>query len=407
MPAATEEESAVIGRRRWLVPASLPLLIVLVAAVAVGCGGGPAGVLGGGDAPNEASLGVAYTPLGFGEGSVWAIKLVTCDEPGRSWGFGDGGSGGCGAPGPPSLDRLDPETGEVVASIPLEGFDEPGHAEVAFGAGSVWVSPADYYPFPDGDYPFGGVKPGNDAVLRIDPRTNRIAQRIRVPSPSGVAFGFGSAWVTDAISGTVLRIDPTTGGVAARIGVGRGAGDVAADERSGAVWVAGQHLPEVSEYLGESPPPERSTARKLTRVDPRTNRVAAEVPLEEATPGGGVRALAVGEGAVWAASATGKLFMVDPRTNGVVAVVPLGDYVWDLAVSGGSVWATAQHPGPFGGGTRLVRVNPRDAGVVGSGDLGRDEDSGGDGRLAADATGGVWTVSSAKTGRGTLTRISP
>ena len=397
-----------MGRRRGappkrLCPALLPLLLVVVMAAAVGCGIVPAVVADGRDEPEAASLGVAYAPFGFGEGSLWAIKIVTCDEPGPAL-FGDGGSGGCGVSGPPTLDRLDPETGDVEASIPLEGFDEPETAEVAFGSGSVWVSPANYYPFRDEDYPFGGVKPGNDAVLRIDPETNRVADRIHVPSPMGVAFGFGSAWVTDAISGTVLRIDPRTGEVVARIGVGRGAGDVAADERSGAVWVAGRHLPEVAEELQGALPPERSTARKLTRVDPRTNCVVAEVPIEEAKRYGGVRAVAVGEGAAWAASATGKLHRVDPKTNEVAAVVPLGDYSWDLAVSEGSVWATAMKNS---GTTRLKRVDPRTDEVVGSLDLGPEEDSGGYGRLAADATGGVWTVSSAKTGRGTLTRISP
>ena len=395
-----------MGRRRSVRAALSLFLIFLLAATAVGCGGAPAGVLGGRGGPEEASLGGAYAPQAFGEGSLWATEIVTCDEPGPSWGFGDGGASyGCDAPGPPSLDRLDPETGEVEAEIPLEGFDEPETVEVAFGAGSVWVSPADYYPFPDEDYPFGGVKPGNDAVLRIDPETNRVADRIPVDSPMGVAFGFGSAWVTDATSGTVLRVDPATGEVVARIGVGRGAGVVAADERDGAVWVAGQHLPETSEYLGESPPPERSPARKLTRVDPRTNRVAAEVPVEEATPYGGVRAVAIGEGAVWAASATGKLYGVDPRTNEVAAVVPSGDYVWDLAVSGGSVWATVLKKQPWNDGPLLVRVDPRSGEVVGSRDLGP-ADSGGYGRLVAGG-GHVWFVSGAKAGAGTLVRISP
>ena len=222
-----------------------------------------------------------------------------------------------------------------------------------------------------------------------------------MPSPSGVAFGFGSAWVTDAISGTVLRIDPGTGEVVARIGVGRGAGDVAADERGGAVWVAGRYLPEVDEHLRGSLGPKRSKARKLTRVDPRTNRAVAEVPIEEATPVGGARSVAVGEGAVWAASATGKLFGVDPRTNEVAAVVPLGDYAWDLAVSGGYVWATAMKNS---GTTRLKWVDPRTAEVLGSRDLGR-ADSEGYGRLASSG-GDVWFVSGAEK-KGTLTRISP
>ena len=390
MPAATEEESAVIGRRR-LVPASLPFLIALTAAV--GCGGGPAGLGGEHGEPDEAPLGGAYVLAGFGEGSLWATDVFVCDDTG--WAPPWGGAASCGSSADEILKRLDSETGEEEAAVELEGFSA-NVTEVAFGAGSVWVSSADYYPGPvEERQPW-------DAIYRVDPETNRLISRIPVDSPSGVTFGHGSAWAVSAGHGTVSRIDPDTGEVVAKIEVGRGAVDVASDERGGAVWVAGLHFPEDHE---ERPPPKHSGARKLTRVDPETNEVVAEIPVEEATPYGGASGVAVGEGAVWAQSGGGDLLKVDARTNRVVASVPLGDYSTHLAVSGGSVWATGQDHS----GTWLKRVDPRAVEVVRTRDLGP-ADSGGYGRLAADAMGRVWFVEGGAwtgEGEGTLTRISP
>jgi virginiamycin B lyase len=113
------------------------------------------------------------------------------------------------------LKRVDPKTGEVMATIPIKGLND-AFTQVAFGASSVWVS--------SGYYSMGPPEkrqPG-DAVFRIDPRTNRVVDRIPVDPPSGLAFGHGSVWATSAGYGTVSRIDPNTDEVVAKIKVGRG-----------------------------------------------------------------------------------------------------------------------------------------------------------------------------------------
>ena len=396
--------------------------LVFLLTAAAGCGGGPAEV---GDnarqepavtagreetvpaerdqaqepSPRTVSLGGAYVPAGFGEGSLWATEPATCDDTGSSEQYeGGGASAACAAPANMSLKRLDPRSGEEEATVELEGFFA-NVTEVAFGAGSVWVSSADYYPGPQDDEALPG-----DAVLRVDPGTNLVVDRIPVDSPSGVAFGHGSLWVTSAGRGTVWRINPETSEAAAEIAVGRGAVDVAVDERGGAVWIAGLYLPE--DYSG-SPPPQRSGDRKLTRVDPETNRVAAEIPIEAGSPSGGAQGVAVGEGAAWVTSVDGKLFEVDPRTNEVLAVVPLGDYSSGLAISGGFVWGTVQTTAPFDVRTRLKQVDPRTHEVVGSYDLGPVEVSGA-GRLAA-GEGEIWALSAGAGMQegGSLTRFSP
>ena len=353
------------------------------------------------DAKVVSPLGQANLPAGFGEGSLWATDFESippaCDDvegPGEgpcsaSASASPGASAGAGSAGGLSktlLRRLDPQTGEEVAMITLKGLND-AFLQVAFGAGSVWVS--------SGYYSMGPApkrQPG-DVVFRIDPRTNRVVDRIPVDPPSGLAFGHGSVWATSAGYGTVSRIDPQTGEVVAKIKVGRGAGDIAADESSGAVWIASAHLPK--DYGGYDNP-KYSEDRNLTRVDPTTNRVVEEIPIEAHSHYGGANNVAVGEGAVWVLSGDGNLLKVDPATNKVVGVVPLGEYSSDLEVYGGAVWATVQ----ASSGTRLVRVDPGTVHVVAS-EHGREPANGGYGPLAAGG-GYVWLTSG-----GGLARVAP
>jgi DNA-binding beta-propeller fold protein YncE len=181
-------------------------------------------------------------------------------------------------------------------------------------------------------------------------------------------------------------VDPETGEVAAKIEVGRGATDVAVDGGSGAVWVASGSF-----FVGEG-----SEHNKLSRVDAATDRVVAEIPIAAREPEGGALRVAVGEGAVWAQGVSGGLFKVDPATDEVVAERDLGDYSSDLAVYGGSVWATAQ----VSVGTRLYRIDPRTARVVAS-EHGPDPSEGGYGGLVAGG-GYVWFQSENR-----LSRIAP
>jgi streptogramin lyase len=315
--------------------------------------------------------GQADLPVGFGEDSLWATDTypsVRCDDVidvSTSASASDSASatseGLCAVtasaePAKTLLKRVDPRTGEEVAAIPLLKDLSGGFMHVAFGAGSVWFSSSN-----DAMGPAPKRGPG-DVVLRIDPEKNRIVDRIPVDPPSGLAFGHGSVWVTSASYGTVSRIDPQTDKVVAEIKVGRGAGDIAADERSGAVWVA-------SAYLAKDPSgydtPQYSEDRNLTRIDPATNRVVAQIPIRANSLFGGADNVAVGEGALWASS-EGKLFKVDPAANEVTAMVSLGgNYASHLVVYGGGVWAMVQVKE-----VRLMRVDPRTMDVVASEEIG-------------------------------------
>ena len=89
-----------------------------------------------------------------------------------------------------SLWRIDPSTGQLVVTIRLPFAPK----DVAFGAGSVWVT-----------------SQLDDTLSRIDPVTSEIAKTIPVgEGAAGVAFGAGSVWVANAVEGTVSRVDPRT-----------------------------------------------------------------------------------------------------------------------------------------------------------------------------------------------------
>ena len=99
------------------------------------------------------------------------------------------------------LVRVDPATRKVVATVKLP------YAPCAFlvaDESGVWSAG-------------GGCA---DAVGRIDPRTRALTSRLYEPHPVGLGLAFGSVWVADLDSADVDQIDPRTGRLAARLRVG-------------------------------------------------------------------------------------------------------------------------------------------------------------------------------------------
>jgi YVTN family beta-propeller protein len=113
------------------------------------------------------------------------------------------------------ISRIDPSTG-APQPFPVAG----GPADIAIGAGAVWVSAA-----------------LDDSVARIDPDTVSVRRTIPVGRrPAGVAVGAGAVWVANSGDGTVSRIDPRVGRVTETIPVGGSPTDVVVAD--GRVWVS-------------------------------------------------------------------------------------------------------------------------------------------------------------------------
>jgi DNA-binding SARP family transcriptional activator/outer membrane protein assembly factor BamB len=109
------------------------------------------------------SLGSIPVSLAIADGSVWA---------------GGQNPTGNGV----AVFRLDEETARVLQTIPLGGNGYPPTVDLAHGFGSIWVA----------SYDLGEVE-------RLDPETGDIIARIKVGGhPAGIAAGAGRVWVTVA-----------------------------------------------------------------------------------------------------------------------------------------------------------------------------------------------------------------
>ena len=274
-----------------------------------------------------------------------------------------------GSDGKPPEGRT-PFSHELVtaAQIPVPG----GLVDIAVGAGGVWIT-------------------GFGTVTRVNPSTNRVAAEIAVPGTgdySYVAVGYGGVWVTasEGRPGALVRIDPRTNRIEATIEIGGPVSDV--ELFNGFVWVT----------RPESGPP------TLFSVDPRTNRVAgkhdpsnfptspvpgsirgfgsawlayddvvlrmdpdsAEIQARIAVPL--AADLAIGRDAVWVMTTSpsispdlyipipgrpGAILLIDPRTNRIAtSPVPFGVPPASMAVGEDSLWV-----GEYGAPAVLTRID--------------------------------------------------
>lgn len=320
--------------------------------------------------------------VGFGDGSLWVVDYgdYECDD-----------TASCSGPERVFIKRLDPDTREVEATVPLRSTEGAG---VAFGAGSAWIAYENY------------DSPSKSGVLRLDLDTNEVSRRIPMKNPAGVAFGGGSVWVTDLIGGTVSRIDPGTNEVVEEIRTGKSdLGGVAVGEDS--VWVASYGAPEASALPEEAYEtdtlPNPNPEARLLRLDPKKGDVVAEIPVEETALEGGASDVVVGEGAVWVTSVNAKLLRVDPETNEVTARNDIGDYSFDVETGEGRAWALSEvNVNSASGYTiRLSRLDGESGEI--SGHLDRKDMSG-----LAVGGGAVWAgISDIEKGEGGLIKLAP
>lgn len=235
-----------------------------------------------------------------------------------------------------SVSRIDPEGNKVAARIPV-GFI----VDVAVGRGAVWAL---------GFTCPGGESPAKDpALFRIDPATNELDETIPIDVSSAgrraevsehVAAGEGGVWVPlelSATSGEILRIDPRSNVVAARIPVEGAPAQIAV--AGGAIWVLSH--PELTNKATER------RGSSLLRIDPDTNEVTATLARErlEVPGGSGMPSLlAVGADSLWVRGSGGgrtvsrTAFRVDVETNGVVRERLDTESFFPFAVVENGVW---------------------------------------------------------------------
>ena len=210
---------------------------------------------------------------------------------------------------PPAVVAVDAKTDRVVASIPT------GSAPTALvaGLGAIWV---------------GDARDGT--VTRIDPRTRQVVKRIGIAAPAiDLAAGLGSVWAATGGFGQVVRIDPgldpSLGGVVDRISLGTPGNPVvptvsAVAVGGGSVWAGA--------FDG------------LARIDPASHK-AVHINLGNSA----ALAIAIGDGALWAALGTSRSVGLDLRTGRQIARFYAGVFAPAIALGRSAVWLASIYGG--------------------------------------------------------------
>ena len=201
-----------------------------------------------------------------------------------------------------AVQRVNPKTNSLVAKIEFPAEPCSG---LAFAFDTLWV-------------PLCG-KPAS--LARVNPRASEILATLPfgpADSEGGITASEDSVWLVTNADGTLLRIDPKTNGVRQRISIPPGSFNPLYNE--GYVWITG------------------NKTGVLTPVNARTGEVLTPISV-----GPQPRFLASGAGFVWTLNqGDGSITRVNTKTRQVVgtvqAVIP--GHGGDISYAAGRVWAT-------------------------------------------------------------------
>jgi virginiamycin B lyase len=249
---------------------------------------------------------------------------------------------------PDSIQRIDPKTNKVVASVPLTAEACSG-LEYAFG--SIWV-------------PVCTTPP---TTIRIDAKTNQISATLNIGPAApegGIAASADSIWLVTDKAGTLSRIDPKTNAVSQRIQIAAGSFNPIFDE--GTIWISGLETSvltavdaasgEVRDTIAVGPKPRFLVADagsiwtlnqgngSISRVDLRMRKLAATIAAGLSGEGGDI---CYGGGALWATLFGLPLTRIDPANNQVIRQWkgPGGD---SMRFGHNALWLTDYHAGTLG-----------------------------------------------------------
>jgi serine/threonine-protein kinase len=199
---------------------------------------------------------------------------------------------------PGALNLIDSRSQRLVARVGSQAF-KSGIGSIAFSSDAAWVTTA------------------NQNLVRVSLRTRRVTRIDQLPwVPGDIATGDDSVWVVQDAGQEVLSFDARTGRATGSFEI---RGDPTGTNADGVVYAGG------SLWV--------SRGNGVVRVDPRTGRVVSRFA-------GAGRYLVSADGAIWAGDpSSGRIWKIDPGTNGVLRQ-KLHGWLSDLAVGGGSVWAT-------------------------------------------------------------------
>jgi virginiamycin B lyase len=253
------------------------------------------------------------------QGSV-AVPQSPC--AGMDSGFGALWTATCGKRG---VAGIDPKTKAVTKWVAVDVPTE-GESSIGAGEGGIWA-------IADRRDCLGCV------LVRIDPRTVRIADTYEVPEgATAVRAGLGGIWITYSAEDRVAHVDPETGAVLSEIDVGVGPRFL--DVGEGGVWVMNQADGSVS------------------HIDPTTDEVVATIPVDGRDIFGGD--VTVGAGFVWLRGSDELVAQIDPATDRVVARIGFPQASGGVSAGEGQLWIAGHFEKPEGWRAVLYRIPLRD-----------------------------------------------
>jgi DNA-binding SARP family transcriptional activator/sugar lactone lactonase YvrE len=211
--------------------------------------------------------------------------------------------------------RVDATTLDFEATYPVPEGDllaaEAYYRGLAYGGGSLWLG-------------FG--EPAKQAtVTQVDPQSGK-QRAIRLPNPATGALAWaetsGDLWVANFGAGTLTRLHASTQAVETVNVLSVNPGHILVDGE--VVWVGDWEHPGVE---------------RLSAVGPSGPRLV-ELPARNATAG--VWNIAAGEGYIWATTPRdGALWRIDPKTNDVKRI-PMPYPPTGVTANEGDVWVTVR-----------------------------------------------------------------
>jgi hypothetical protein len=227
------------------------------------------------------------------------------------------------------LSKIDAASGEIAKSVPLIEDAKNWYAEMAVGAGSVWVHL------------------GHEETYRVDPQTMEAAVDESLPNDLNTML------ITDGVA-WLIRIDDDKNYVVVRHDLATGA------EISTVMDGLSNHLAATKDAIWTNSQPhaiDGTGVDVLARLDPASGQVVGSTPLNP----GGCGGLAAGADAVWLANNSwGAITQYDAGTGELLAEIPVvnredglaGDELRGIAFGEGAVWVCHEASGS------LIRLDP-------------------------------------------------
>ena len=159
----------------------------------------------------------------------------------------------------------------------------------------------------------GEAKRSVGRVIEIDPRTGKVTATARLEHPGAIAVAPEGIYVTDFERGSVRRLDPKTLRLTATLHLKLPFSIVTSTYRSNAF------LPEAV-VVGEGSVWVATDRGALARADPRLRHLTGMLRL----PPEAFQTVTTAPGAVWLSESMLGLYRVDTRTNRVAARIPIG-----------------------------------------------------------------------------------